>query len=250
MKKYKFLIIFVLINVLFLIILILFNKNTVLNNTDLTLLLNGNDVYIIKKNKIEKNPQFEINKNDIYKTYENGIYKGEYKIVKGTVLNLFDSNDNYVKYDGYMFAYKGNEEINVLTPNKRSLNDTEKKYLKNKYKLNISKSNISGNTYEVDLNSDGKLDKIIISTYNDFEKNMSDFYNIILIYMDNKYYELIHIKGIDSINIYTIGAVFNLKNEKYSNILIETQKNYNGDLESSIIEESIYQYKQKKYQKI
>ena len=79
---------------------------------------------------------------------------------------------------------------------------------------------------------------------------MSDFYNIILIYMDNKYYELIHIKGIDSINIYTIGAVFNLKNEKYSNILIETQKNYNGDLESSIIEESIYQYKQKKYQKI
>lgn len=251
MKKKTLIIAILFFLGIYLLIFFLTFKNEIFEKRYVYLILDNQKNYLYNKDgfTLISNEKIE-DLNYLYDIYIDGQNIGKYKLQKGEIWNLFDKNNNYKYYDEYFLGIYGDYPISVDNPKKRNLNLEEIKMLKEEYDINLESDIITGTVYETFLDNDDVKDKIIISTYNEIGENPNNFYNLVIVKINDNTSILINSKG-EQVNCdYDVKSIFRLGNDKYQTLVLEKIENNNGDEETYSIENSIYQFSKKEYQKI
>ena len=252
-EKNKIIIVLIIILVIYFIIMrLLFRKSSNANqfmviDNNMSLRYSNGNYYKIERKSIEDS-------NDYFKTYIDNKYYGKYKLRYGTVWNLFDKNDNFKSYNGYLFAT--NIDLDVHNINYRNLNESEKDIIKSNYNINNFSFLFTQKVIDIDLNNDGNLDRLICLTNshyldlsNVYIENYNDKnnYSILFAIINDKLVKINDVIGEVDVAIYDIKLIYNLKNDKNVNILLEEVRNPLGD--SQIVIDSIYRYSRGKFVK-
>lgn len=186
----------------------------------------------------------------LFKTYSDGNYIGDYYLTKVNLWNLFDKNNNYISYDGYLFAYSSNLKISIDASKSRTMNNLEMNLLKKHFKISSFNHLYTNEVYEVDLNNDGIVDKIICASNNSIETSNSENYNLIVSIIDNQVKAIVEEYNVSSTNVYSIKGFFNINNSAYKYVIVEKIMNYDGDVESYSVNDKIYKYYNNNYKEV
>lgn len=261
MKKYKFLIIFILIlGVYGLVMYFVFGTNNGYdnqnnnNNGNKTNNVNEEKKYLVIgniSNNLFSNGSFskvstnEIEKIEKYKVYVNNKFYGDYKLKHVNNWNLFDKSNEYVHYNGSLIAFSTNFNVKVRDYKVRQLNDKEKNALKNDYKLPTFSSLITNQVVDFDLDSNGVLDQIICITNMDENDNIKNNFSILFIKLNDEKITLIEEKESDAKYVYSIYAIINIDVNNKDGFVISKTEGYIS--EKPKVSNLIYNYKNDKY---
>ena len=252
-KKNKIIIVIIIILVIYFIIMnFLFRKDSNTNqfmviDNNLSLRYSNGTYYKVERKSIEDSSEY-------FKTYIDNKYYGKYRLKYGTVWNLFDKDDNFKSYNGYLFAT--NMDLDIHDIDSRSLNEEEKEIIRNNYDINNFNFLFTDNVIDIDLNNDGKLDKLVCLTNshyldlsNVYIENYNDKnnYSILFAIINDKIIKIKDVIGEVDVPIYDIKLIYNFKNDKNINILLEETHNPLGD--SQVIIDNVYKYSRGKFVK-
>ena len=265
MKKNKGLIITIIIIIIYaLIIYFVFNSQTYFNNNN-----NDNTNYNENSNNNEQttnesyylvindnnyrygnNVFSSVNKSYIeslykLKTFVNNKFYGEYKLRYGNKWNLLDDKMEFVTYDGDLIAASTNFNLTVKSISFREINDEEKKYIIENYDIKTFGDLLTNQVVEVYLDRNNEMDKIICLSNSNLSYDNSNDYNLILVYLNGKYQQILYEKGNDSKYVYNILSIINYLNNDNDSIVIEKIIGYiSDDMHSGY---DIYNYKNNNY---
>ena len=261
MTKKKVVVIILLVLLYGFIMFMLFYKNNNdINNDKEDIIYYKNDVskYIVigntsnlmyRKNKWSRVGNKTIqNSSNHFKTYNNNDYLGEYILQYGTNWNLFNDKSEFVDYDGDLFAYSDNFDIQLIRFNSSEITDDDKSIIIKKYGNKMFDNLITNEVVNVDFDNNGQIDKIICLSYNGMDLEESDyFYNLVFINLNGVYYTIIDQNKNNSntleLPIYKINRLFSYENENY--IIIEETYGIDSDSPSSI--NNLYKFKNDKF---
>lgn len=233
MKKYKGLIIFSAILVVYAIVMyIVFNDNNkviVKNNEDTNTSEKNQTYYLVINNYANykyQNNKFTIVKNktieslDELKVYVNNKYYGNYTLKYGNKWNLLNSKGEFVNYSGNILAFSKDFNINVKDIKIRSINDEEKFDIISNYKISSFNYLTNNQVIETDLNNDGNNDKIICLSSMEESNNINNYYNLVVVNINDSYQTIIEEKGQNANYVYEILSVLNILNSNSDTIII------------------------------
>ncbi|MBR1416305.1 MAG: hypothetical protein IJ572_00615 [Bacilli bacterium] len=242
MKKYKGLIIFVLLlGVYGLVMYFIFNeKNTVADskqkeNKTVENKTSQNDYYLVIGNssflKYQNNSFVNTSLNSIenvnlFKVFIDNKYFGNYKLKYGGDWNLFNDKEEYVNYEGNLLAASSNLEFTVKNFSIREINDEDKIYLINNYNLNTFNYLTSNQVVDIDLDSNGQIDEIICLSSMEESESINNYYSLLIIKLNGKYHTLIDERGENSNYVYEILSVVNFFNNMQDSIIVSRLEGY------------------------
>lgn len=227
MKKNKIIILLVIIiaYVVALFVILLGNKKTEEKNTK-----NNEKKYIVvdnfarlsfSNNSWSKASTSEIESYGEYKVLINNKPFGNYKLEYGTTWNLFNNANDYIDYEGNLFAYSDNFNINVVTLEKNNfLSDENKKIISEYFNYDDYSNLITNDVITVDIDNNGVMDEVVcVSNIGIDKKYKSKYYNLIFIKLND---EIIEILNQNSSNskimeepVYNLSTLFELNRNKY-----------------------------------
>ena len=265
MKDNKFLIISIIIilSLVIVLIVLLWNRNVSLNEDDNPiieppvtttpdnnydyLIIDNNDIFEYRDNRFTKFSSASSVQNSEFVVYVNQERKGKYYLKMGTVWNLFDKENNYVHYEGNIFAYTNNKlNINVRKVSIEEINENDFNYISRI--INISSINDLSLKEKIttDLDHNGIIDEIV-SVSNLDSDNQEKYYNLLYVTLNNEKQILIN-NEIEETDIliapnYYLNYVININNENIDSIII--RKGYYSN--SGETTNLIYRYNSGKY---
>lgn len=260
MTKKKIIVIVLLVLLYGFIMFMLFYKKNIENNDneDIIYYNNESSKYLVisnisnmmyKNNKWSRvNNKTIYNSSNSFKVYINNDYLGEYKLQYGTNWNIFNDNNEFVNYDGNLFAYSTNFDIRLIRFNKTEIDEDDKRNIRQKYGDKELDNLITNEVINVDLDNNGQIDKIICLSYNGMElEEMDKFYNLVFVNLNGIYYTIIDQNKSNSnvleLPIYSINRLFNYNNEYY--IVIEETFGIDSDSPSNF--NYLYKFKNDKF---
>lgn len=260
MKKIKILIVFIvilLIYSLFIIFIFQSKDNDQKNNTNNTKTNNnssssGGLLVVNNGTFLEyKNDQFyEINKSviekqDKMKVYINNKYFGDYKLQYGSVWNLFDDKDEYISYNGSLIAF--NEEFNIKVRDFtiRNINDKDKVFLINNYNVNTFDYLTYNQAIDIDLDNNGVMDEIICLSSMEDSENINNYYNIVVVRLNDNNFTLINEKGKEANAVYSLSGIINILDSPYDSIIVGKMEGIESP--DPIEKNLVYSYKNDNY---
>jgi hypothetical protein len=237
MKKYKgIIILLVLLGGYALIMILVFGRNNSNNNSsnnsqdnNVTNSSTDNGNYYITLNNISNwyyyhNKWDKVNTDTFeksgfyFKAYVNNNYLGDYQLKYGTIWNLFDTNNNYVNYNGNLVAFSTNFNVNLRSFKANDISDNEKSTFLNKYNITNFKYLITNQVINIDLDNNGVNDQIICLSNMDENTNLKNsFYNLVVINFNGTWNTLINVNGNDNDEIlkspiYEVTNIMNINN--------------------------------------
>lgn len=242
MKKNIIIVVSIVIVIYGLIMFIILNKKSSISK--------GNNYVIVDSLnlKYEGNAFREITSDEIskansnFKVYSDSIYLGNYKLKKAKVWNVFDSNNNFVKYDGNLIAYSDKLYINVLSLKSSNLTINDRNYIYSKYKISDYNNLLKSNVYDFSVNKDNYR-LIILNNLDITNVNYMKNYNLVLLEKNGKYYEIIFNSGKYVSDLYEVIGIFNYNNHNRFYIGIKNTKSFLTD--SPITSDYLYLYNNK-----
>ena len=260
MKKYKGIIIFGAIMLIYsLVMFSLFyskedNNKPIdkIDNENKTPLKNDN-YYLVTDNSNFKYYNMSFNKASIssieqqnkFNVYVNNKKLGDYKLKYAAVWNLFDEDNNFQMYDGKLLAVTDNMNAKVRDIKIREINDSDKVLLINKYNLNTFSYISTNEVVDIDLDNNGVMDEIICLSSMQESDNSNNHYSIVLVKLNNEIVPIIEERGSDAIYVYNIYSVINIFDREYDNIIISRTEGYDSD--EPFVSDLIYQCKNNQY---
>ncbi len=241
------------------IMIIMFYKKNSNINTDKYLIVNNNLNLKFNNGKYVKVGTSEIENSNIeFKAYVNNNYFGKYYLKYGGSWNLFDKSNNFIKYDGSLIAVSDGYELDFDNLNSRTINDDEKNYLTSKYGINNYDFLITNEVYDIDLDKNGTMDKIICIS-NSYYYSLSETYienydiknnySLVLVILNGDE-KVIHKEiGKNDITVYSVIGSFR-NDAKQINIIMESTVGYISENPTSIDEIYTYKNNTKKFDKI
>lgn len=227
MKKNKIIIIFVII-IMYLILLFLVldnNKKQELKNKSeeekrYIVIDNFANLAFSKKTWTNVSSK-EIESYENYKVFIDNKLFGDYKLQYGTTWNLFDSDDNYIDYEGNLIAYSDNS--NIILSNLRkttTLSDNDKKIISEYFNYNDYSSLITSDIITTDIDNNGVDDEIVcISNIGVDKSYASKYYNLIFVRLNDEIIEILNQNNSNSKimqePVYNLATIFDLNNTKY-----------------------------------
>lgn len=123
--------------------------------------------------------------NNLYfDTYVNNKPFGEFNVVFNEKFYLFDRKKLSHRFDGTLLAYRGNRKMKVIDYQEQMLQDIDYPVISqilNSNKITFPVENVSGTKMMIDLNNDGKKEKVY-TLYNVFnEYNAQDIFAFIVV---------------------------------------------------------------------
>lgn len=257
-KNRIFIIVSIVIVIYAIIIFAIFGKNNNQNEVDNNQIINNMTTsnYIVIDNyanfKYENKKYVRVgnyyveNSNKLFKVYSDNHYLGLNKLKYGTVWNIFNKDDEYINYDGKLFAFTEDLDIKLKTFNKRNLNDQDKELITREFKVDNFDYLVTNDVYEVDLDSNGEIDKLYcISNIDVSQLGINRYYNLVFVNMNNEIITLIkEFKASAQMNLYFVGSIFE-NDRNYADIAIVKIKDVETDRSSYVT--NIYRYKNGKY---
>ena len=261
MKK-KNLIIFIIILLIYGFIMFLIFHNRVNNNTSKeSKIIDNTTRYLVIDNvsnwsyinnswKLVSTNAID-NSKQSYKVYQNNNYLGEYKLLYGNRWNLFNDNNEYVDYNGNIFAYSSNFDIRLIRFKEKEITEEDKSSITKDYNINNYDYLMNNQIISVDLDGNNELDQIIaLSNIGEDYYDSKNFYNLISVKLNNKIYKIIdeNKNNTDTLKIstYKINRIFNLNNDFY--IVIEKIDGAESDMPSST--NYLYKFENDKFVKL
>ena len=260
MKKYKGLIIFTIILVVYGIVMyLLFNEsgNSILeeirqesnnepyDNNNYFLVINDTSILRYHNKRFSDVTKSFIENLDSLKVFVNNKYYGDYKLKYGATWNLFNNKDEYVEYDGNLLAYSPDFNIVVRDTNIRKLNDEDKNLLKNNFRIDIFDYLTTEEVIDIDLDNNATMDEIICLSSMEESDSINNYYSIVLVKLNGEVYKLIDERGENAFYVYNIISVINLLNNDYDSIILSKTEGYIS--ESPLTSNLIYNYKNSNY---
>lgn len=225
-----------------------YNNNSMVNNNNITnTVLNkksyiviGDNGYIVQKTHF-MSASDSIIENKYFNVYIDGTYYGKYNLKKGNKWLLFNG-DEYKSYDGMLFAFQDDLNIEVKKIGLSSITDENINEIKKIYGRSI---NVMNELYYSSMRCINSNECFIDST------NLYDIddinYNLVYYKNNNKLYEIIKqtIKSSEAYNYphYRASSVFELNNELY----VAISGNYYGESGKSL---TIYKFDGNKFIKV
>lgn len=223
MKKKTYIIIIVVV-LIYGFLMFFFNKKEDKKNiskseknvkiTDKYLISGNNNFYYSKGKFFTLSRNYVENSKYPFYTYSDNNELGLTKLKYGTVWNIFDINDNYINYDGYLFAYSNNFKIKKINFDKRELNNDDKDFLTSNLSLTNFSSLAINEVVEYDLNNDSINEEIICVT-NIADDSLDSMYSVVILKLNNNNYTIKLEKEKNMKNQFTIRSLFTLNNEYY-----------------------------------
>ncbi len=226
MKKNKIIILLVIIitYVVALLVILIGNKKTEKDNNK-----NSEQKYIVvdnfarlsfSNNSWNNVSTAEIESYDKYKVFIDNKPFGSYKLEYGTTWNLFNDTNDYIDYEGSLFAYSDNLDITLSNIEKRTLSDDDKKIISEYFNYNDYNNLITNDVIVTDIDNNGVNDEIIcVSNIGIDKKNVSSYYNLIFIKLNDEIIEILNQNSSNSkimqSPVYNLGTVFEFSNKKY-----------------------------------
>lgn len=246
MKNKKLIIIVAVILLAYiLVMLIFFNKK---NDKVSGKYLIFDDINI----KIDNGTWKKIDGNDLQKlnikfnTFVDNEFYGNYYLKYGSTWNLFNDKNEFVSYDGKLFAYTNGINIKLKNLNNTKLSDSDKTYLTNKYNIKNFDDLTTEEVYNLDIDDNGVIDKIIcLSRIDSLTSSLDENYNLVLVIFNNKVLELVKEKGNKVYKIYNIDFAFNM-NSSY--VIVKDVEGFYTD--QAVTTKTIYMLKNNKYKKV
>lgn len=162
-----------------------------------------------------------------YNIQTNNNHYKNYKLKYINSWNLFDENKEWKNIEEDYIAYSNDLNLKLLEINNaRNVNEKEKKYINKSCKYNIKNfDNLDNNiVYEMHLNNNDKMDKIVMVGRYNVELPSNKLFNFIYIEVDGKRNILINdtYKNMDSYDVpgYMLYFVYKINEEKESIITI------------------------------
>ena len=191
------------------------NEYLVVDNTSIWLFSNGNWVSVNKKAVDNKKMIIYVDNNKI----------GSYYLKSGNVWNLFDDNSKFVNYDGALLAHSDNMKINIKSLTEIEIDSSVINDISKILNKEVDFDDIAMSVaYETKINNNDFIDKIIYvsNIENDVEKPF--YYNVIYADIDGHIIPIINeeiqIKDLLVSPRYFIDYVIDIDDSDYSNIII------------------------------
>ena len=155
-----------------------------------------------------------------YKVFIDNKSFGNYKLEYGTTWNLFNNSNDYIDYEGSLFAYSDNIDITLDNIEKRTLSDDDKKLISEYFNYTDYNNLITNDVIITDIDDNGVNDEIIcVSNIGIDKEKMSNYYNLIFIKLNDEIIEILNQNNSDSdimkSPVYNLGTVFEFNNKKY-----------------------------------
>ena len=225
------------------------NNNTSNNNVneEAKYLVVGNISNLsYSNNTFSKTNKSNIEELDKLKVYVNNNYYGDYKFKSGENWNLFDKNNAYVNYNGNLLAYSDNFNIKVRNKYKiRTIDENDKVFLINNYNINSFEYLTTNEAIDIDLDNDGTKDEIICLSSMEESNNIKNYYNLLVLKLNNEKVTLIEEREKDAKYVYDIYGIINVENSPYDSIILTKTEGYISD--NPKVSSLIYNYKNDKY---
>ena len=261
MKKYKGLIIFVVILAVYGLIMYFVFSNGNDSNTNSNNKPNNNNSTTVKEEKyLVINNTSNLNYSDgkftdvkisviealdNLKVYVNNNFYGNYKLKYVSNWNLFDKKDEFVNYNGNLLAFNDNFNIKVRKYKIRQIDDNDKVFLINNYNLNSFEYLTTNEVVDIDLDNNGIVDEIICLSSMEESNNIKNYYNIIVLKLNNEKITLIEEREQDATYVYSINSIINIEDNEFDSIILSRVEGYIS--ESPKTTNLIYNYKNNNY---
>ena len=219
------------------------SKKTNINKKYLISGDSGNFAYY--NNKIQKATVREIeNSKKDFIIYSDNDYLGKVKSLQhASSWNAFDSNKNYISYEGNFFAYTSDLDISKVQGNFREVNDTEKDFINSKLNISDFDSLADNQVFETTL-FDEECSIINITNIVDDVPNKT--YNLIILKKADTY-KLIELNNASQMKgLTSLVNVFKFKDNYYITVEKVTGFSNNREIKKTII----YRYDNKNIKKV
>lgn len=156
-----------------------------------------------------------------YDVFINNKLLGSFKLEYGTTWNLFNDANDYTDYDGNLFAYSDNFNINMVKFEKSTfLSDENKKIITEYFNYDDYSSLITSDVITTDIDNNGVMDEVVcVSNIGIDKRYSSKYYNLIFIRLND---EIIEVLNQNSSNskimeepVYNLSTVFVLNGNEY-----------------------------------
>ena len=269
MNKKKFIIFFVAIILLYGIIVFAIGRNNNNNGNTNTDNPNGSNQKPIKQIDydylvignislwgLNKGHWYDLDKNDLdsdeyLNVYINNNYFGKYKMKFVNSWNLFNSNNDYVSYEGNIVAASDNINLINRTYSIQTLSELEINEINEIMGVSVALEDLSNaEKIFIDLDQNGVYDKIVNVSNLDAFDIQEKYFNLCYVIMNSEKKTLIKNEideeDILSEPIYNIVNIININNELNDSIVF--QEGYfseNGETTNLL-----YQYKNSNYKEV
>ncbi len=212
------------------------------------LVVNDTDLWQYSNNSWQEINNFNI-ENQNFSIYINKEYLGFYELRYINNWSIFDSDNNYIDYDGNILAFTSNLKINVKKYAISKINENDLNKINSLLKSDIKMEELSTNELvEIDLNNDGINDRLVNVSNVDSE-NSSIYFSLIYAIINGEE-KIIHqkiIKEEDIMNnpIYNIEYIFTFNNEVDNIIIRERYYSFSGETNCLM-----YEYENNNYHKV
>lgn len=216
-----------------------------------TLIVTDNSKYIYNNKQLTKLEDESLANWNDYNIYINNKYIGEYKLQYNDKWYIYNEQRDPIKYEGNVIAFS-NIDMNVFDYNRINIMDNEQNMIKNyleKENITFVDYNIYNSKVEIDLDDDGKTEKIYIinSKINDNEENI---FSMILVEKNNKLIpvisKVIPKNEYSDIDIYDLYGIIDIDKDDKKEIIISKMIYSQPDSSCEII----FKYENGKYNKL
>lgn len=187
----------------------------------------------------------EIEQIEKFKVYVNNKYYGDYKLKNAGNWNLFDKKDEYVNYNGNLLAFSDNFNVKVRNIKIREIDEKDKVFLINNYNLNTFSNLTINEAVDLDLDNNGVTDEIICLSSMEESNNISNYYNVVVLKLNDEKLTLVEERENDAKYVYSIFGIINIEDSKNDSIILTKVEGYYS--EKPKVSSLVYNYKNDKY---
>lgn len=179
-----------------------------------------------------------------YNVFINNELFGKYRLEYGNTWNLFNDSDDYVNYEGSLFAYSDNFDVKLNNMERMTLSDDDKSVISKYFNYNDYSNLITSDVFKIDMDDDGINDKIIcLSNIGLDDNKASNYYNLIFIISNDKIIKILNENSSNSdimeSAVYNLVNVFEFNDKKYLVVKKTMGIDSDGVQESTVLYQSI-----------
>lgn len=203
------------------------------DNTSKYLVIGNTSNWMLKNNEWKKVSSNTIeNNSNPYKIYADNNYVGEYHLKYAKKWNIFNDKEEYLDYEGNIFAFSHNFDLKLIRFNAIELADDDKEFIKVNYNIKNFDMLLTNEVVNIDIDNNGEIDKIIcLSSNGDNYDEKDDFYNLVIINLNGEYYRIIDQNKNNSntldLAVYSINRIFMYNSNIY--LIIESISGIESD---------------------
>ena len=217
-KNFKIVLFFVILFSIFMIIALIYQKNT-FNNRGY-FVIDGQKIYEYSNREYYVAASNDIDWNE-FNIYSNNEYRGVYYLVKSdNKYYFFDKNNESYKINSPFVGISKGLNFDLISYSKENFNDEDyrniNEYLK-KEKINYNGEYSEQKKYVVDLDNNGNMDYVYVLSNQLYSDN--SFY-VVFVKIGSKYLTVSFQNESSNFNIFDLGFVVKTGDVKYNDIIL------------------------------